>query len=67
MEGSHVRQPKQRSVQSRRRTHSPTGSTGADGTPAMLFDLDGTLVDSVYQHVLSWQEALDEVGIRAAE
>ena len=28
-----------------------------------LFDLDGTLVDSVYQHVLSWQDALDEVGI----
>jgi beta-phosphoglucomutase-like phosphatase (HAD superfamily) len=22
----------------------------------MLFDLDGTLVDSAYQHVLSWQE-----------
>ena len=25
--------------------------------PAMLFDLDGTLIDSVYQHVLAWQEA----------
>lgn len=24
-----------------------------------LFDLDGTLVDSVYQHVLAWREALD--------
>ena len=23
-----------------------------------LFDLDGTLVDSVYQHVLAWKEAL---------
>src|SRR5690606_4155220 len=31
--------------------------------PAFLFDLDGTLVDSVYQHVLAWQEALDEDGI----
>lgn len=30
---------------------------------AFLFDLDGTLVDSVYQHVLAWHEALDEVGI----
>ena len=30
---------------------------------AFLFDLDGTLVDSVYQHVLAWQEALDEGGI----
>jgi len=25
---------------------------------AFLFDLDGTLIDSVYQHVLAWQEAL---------
>jgi HAD superfamily hydrolase (TIGR01509 family) len=27
--------------------------------PVFLFDLDGTLVDSVYQHVLAWKEALD--------
>ena len=33
--------------------------------PAFLFDLDGTLVDSVYQHVLAWQEALDADGHRA--
>ncbi|TMD09591.1 MAG: HAD family hydrolase [Chloroflexi bacterium] len=31
--------------------------------PALLFDLDGTLVDSVYQHVLAWREALEECGI----
>src|SRR6266403_842087 len=31
--------------------------------PAFLFDLDGTLVDSVYQHVLAWREALEQVGI----
>src|SRR3954452_22175043 len=30
---------------------------------AFLFDLDGTLVDSVYQHVLAWRMALEEVGI----
>ncbi|CAM2198174.1 HAD family hydrolase [Paraburkholderia sp. A1RI_3L] len=30
---------------------------------AFLFDLDGTLVDSVYQHVLAWKEALDQEGI----
>ncbi len=30
---------------------------------AFLFDLDGTLVDSVYQHVLAWREALDQEGI----
>jgi len=33
------------------------------GRPAFLFDLDGTLVDSVYQHVLSWREALEQTGI----
>src|SRR5215216_648441 len=32
-------------------------------TPAFLFDLDGTLVDSVYQHVLAWREALEAAGI----
>jgi HAD superfamily hydrolase (TIGR01509 family) len=31
--------------------------------PALLFDLDGTLVDSVYQHVLAWREALEAAGI----
>jgi HAD superfamily hydrolase (TIGR01549 family) len=31
--------------------------------PAFLFDLDGTLVDSVYQHVLAWREALEQTGI----
>jgi len=30
---------------------------------SFLFDLDGTLVDSVYQHVLAWKEALDSEGI----
>lgn len=30
---------------------------------AFLFDLDGALVDSVYQHVLAWREALTEEGI----
>ncbi len=33
---------------------------------AILFDLDGTLVDSVYQHVLAWREALEQAGIRLA-
>jgi HAD superfamily hydrolase (TIGR01509 family) len=36
--------------------HSP-------GTPAFLFDLDGTLIDSVYQHVLAWREALQQMDI----
>jgi HAD superfamily hydrolase (TIGR01509 family) len=30
---------------------------------SFLFDLDGTLVDSVYQHVLAWQAALEGDGI----
>lgn len=34
--------------------------------PACLFDLDGTLVDSVYQHVLAWQDALDQTGFELA-
>ena len=31
--------------------------------PAFLFDLDGTLIDSVYQHVLAWREALESTGM----
>ena len=31
--------------------------------PAFLFDLDGTLIDSVYQHVLAWREALEQTGM----
>ena len=34
--------------------------------PVFLFDLDGTLVDSVYQHVLAWKTALDSEGIELA-
>jgi len=34
--------------------------------PAFVFDLDGTLVDSVYQHVLAWREALEREGISLA-
>jgi len=30
---------------------------------AMIFDLDGTLVDTVYAHVFSWQRALAEAGM----
>jgi HAD superfamily hydrolase (TIGR01509 family) len=32
-------------------------------TTAFLFDLDGTLIDSVYDHVLAWHEALEAEGI----
>ena len=30
---------------------------------ALIFDLDGTLVDTVYAHVFAWQLALEEAGI----
>lgn len=36
------------------------------GRQAFLFDLDGTLVDSVYEHVLAWREALDRMGIEVS-
>lgn len=39
---------------------------GGPGETAFLFDLDGTLIDSVYQHVVAWREALEEVGISLA-
>jgi hypothetical protein len=32
-------------------------------TPCFLFDLDGTLLDSAYEHVMAWREALIEEGI----
>ena len=32
-------------------------------TPSFLFDLDGTLIDSVYQHVIAWRAALSAIGI----
>lgn len=41
-------------------------SLDIDHTPALLFDLDGTLIDSVYQHVLAWHEALGELGLSLA-
>jgi phosphoglycolate phosphatase-like HAD superfamily hydrolase len=37
-------------------TSSPTPTAG------ILLDLDGTLVDSVYQHVVAWHEAFAEAG-----
>ncbi|MEE6177136.1 HAD family hydrolase [Mycobacterium sp. 050134] len=33
------------------------------GAPAVLFDVDGTLVDSVYLHVYAWQRAFHEEGV----
>jgi HAD superfamily hydrolase (TIGR01549 family) len=30
---------------------------------ALIFDLDGTLIDSVYAHTLAWQKTLSEFGL----
>src|SRR6059036_2210775 len=30
---------------------------------ALIFDLDGTLIDTVYAHVFAWQRALPEAGM----
>lgn len=30
---------------------------------ALVFDLDGTLVDTVYPHVIAWQKALADAGL----
>ncbi len=38
-------------------------SPALSARPALLFDLDGTLVDSVYQHVLAWRDALHEESL----
>ncbi len=38
----------------------------AEGDVSFLFDLDGTLVDSVYEHVLAWHDALSHEGIELA-
>src|SRR5207302_6316289 len=48
------------------RSVTTPSSSLASGKTAFLFDLDGTLVDSVYQHVLAWREAMAGVGIELA-
>lgn len=54
--------PKKTSSSSHSRPVADSESRG----PAFLFDLDGTLIDSVYQHVVAWREALEETGIELA-
>src|ERR1043166_9585357 len=43
-----------------------SSNTKTEGRQAYLFDLDGTLIDSVNQHVLAWREALEEGRIHLA-
>ncbi len=37
---------------------------GTDGFDTAIVDLDGTLVDSTYQHVLAWSQAFTQVGTK---
>ena len=46
--------------------NAPRRDNTSTGRTAFLFDLDGTLVDSVYQHVLACREALESGGIHLA-
>jgi HAD superfamily hydrolase (TIGR01509 family) len=39
-------------------------SAAAQSIPPLLLDLDGTLVDSVYEHVTAWRDALEDAEIR---
>ncbi|WP_405577635.1 HAD family hydrolase [Streptomyces sp. NBC_01190] len=39
-----------------------TASAGDDGRGAVLFDVDGTLMDTVYLHTVAWWEALRQQG-----
>ncbi|MGH9702935.1 MAG: hypothetical protein ACRD4K_06140 [Candidatus Acidiferrales bacterium] len=47
----------------RRQSNQTASSHEPKSHPALLFDLDGTLIDSSYCHVLAWQEALEKGGI----
>jgi HAD superfamily hydrolase (TIGR01549 family) len=40
-----------------------TASQLKNVSTALIFDLDGTLVDTVYAHVFAWQRALREAGM----
>ena len=40
-----------------------TSGKGVSAHPAFLFDLDGTLIDSVYDHVEAWFTALHSFGL----
>ena len=46
---------------------APSNAGGYRGRPmpALIFDLDGTLVDTVYAHVFAWQRALARCGLRS--
>lgn len=44
-------------------TAEPTSSAGHDRETAVLFDIDGTLVDSNFLHVDAWNAAFTDLGL----
>jgi HAD superfamily hydrolase (TIGR01509 family) len=46
-----------------KRSDSTSKTIRAANVPAVLFDLDGTLIDSNYQHVSTWSQTLRDAGI----
>ena len=40
------------------------GDTKLNGMRALIFDLDGTLIDSVYAQVLAWQKSFEAAGLQ---
>jgi HAD superfamily hydrolase (TIGR01509 family) len=76
--GGHGRNPREANTGSGTLAASPSGRYPAGSTvgvvagaelvqrAGLLFDLDGTLIDSVYQHVLAWREALEAEQIDVA-
>jgi HAD superfamily hydrolase (TIGR01509 family) len=61
-----LREPDADNFTQRQLMEDRSNEASVRGGPAFLFDLDGTLVDSVYQHVLAWREALETAGIELA-
>jgi HAD superfamily hydrolase (TIGR01509 family) len=54
--------PKQQSIKPNTKEQSDEKPERSQ-VPAILFDLDGTLLDSAYEHVMAWHEALEEEGV----
>lgn len=55
--------PKSRATKPRSRPREAQAASSPQ-KPAILFDLDGTLLDSAYEHVSAWQEALRDEGVQ---
>ena len=48
---------------SARRRRTPEGAGGLLRAPAVLLEVDGTLVDTVYHHALAWRRSMLEDAV----